>query len=65
LKAEQAEAREMIAESQASRRRVEAKDPHVRHMVGRLEFLSERNGFADAFERMLNEGRGGNHAGGG
>lgn len=61
---EQAVARVQIAESQTARRRVDAKDPEVHHMNRLLEFYSDRNGFADAFEKLIEE-RGRHRAAGG
>lgn len=61
---EQAEARAQIVESQTARRQVEAKDPEVHHMNSLLAFYSDRNGFADAFEKLIDE-RGRHRAAGG
>jgi hypothetical protein len=64
LRQEKDQAREMIKESRASRRNVEAAEPRVNRMLVRLDFYSERNGFADAFEQMIRD-RGNHRAAGG
>jgi hypothetical protein len=59
LAVEQEEARRAIEQSKAAGRRVDAKQGEVDRMSGVLTFYSTRNGFADAFEAMMDErGRG-------
>ena len=64
VRLEQLEARAQIEQSRAAGRRVDARGPAVHRMNRLLDFYSDRNGFADAFEQMI-EQRGRHRASGG